>query len=674
MKLLYQLIIKFWFILIISVGLGQTTGCMDDGYLQWSPNFGSPACNYTPSAIIDDGSCQYYDCADECGGTAIEDECGICGGDGSICSDCNGVSNGTAYINVLCIDSDNNNGCVGGETGIPDCFNIDLSITTFMESNSQDTIKVFVTNLDTLKSLDIEFQYDSSILNITEFSLYGTALAAIGSDNYDYAIVYDTFVESGFFKKVKFTMYFEPHDNFELFSSDGREHIFNIVLEAMDIAADSTTQIIINELSVNEILMGETNWEGGEISVVVPKGCTEELACNYDPTATSDDGSCWSEAQGCACIDGEGSIADNCGTCDNDLSNDCVMDCNNVWGGHAYRDNCGACIIGSEDIDCFMSSFNLYNSNGNIIENDTIPELDILYVALHMQNLPNLLEGIIINLGFDTSILSLDDWSINPNDLDIEGNLTDELADFYIVEGEIIDTTFRAFIHGITNELYQENILNILFLQFSNLGINGDSTIISYNNVQVNENVMQDANYTSQKIYFGDCNGIFNGETPFDECGVCDGPGAIYDCLNGGYVGTGGCYDIADDACDCAGNTPEDLYVECVGVDCDCDGNLSINESLIPQSYTLSPNYPNPFNPITYIHYSVPNYDFINIDIINISGQIIKTIVQSSHQPGDYEIIWDGTNNYEIPVPSGIYFYKMDADEFVSVKKLVILK
>ena len=77
-----------------------------------------------------------------------------------------------------------------------------------------ETIKVFVTNLDTLKSVDIEFQYDSSILNITEFSLYGTALedttTTTVSDNfYDYVIADTSFIESGIFKKVKFTMYFE---------------------------------------------------------------------------------------------------------------------------------------------------------------------------------------------------------------------------------------------------------------------------------------------------------------------------------------------------------------------------------------------------------------------------------------------------------------------------------
>ena len=157
-------------------------------------------------------------------------------------------------------------------------------------------------------------------------------------------------------------------------------------------------------------------------------------------------------------------------------------------------------------------------------------------------------------------------------------------------------------------------------------------------------------------IYVQDCNGDCGGDAVLDECDTCNGGG------------------ISDGDCDCEGNTPADLYEECVGVDCDCEGNLSINESLIPQGYTLSQNYPNPFNPITYIQYSVPQFDFVTIEIINISGQIIKTIVQSSHQPGNYEIMWNGTNQNGISVPSGIYFYKLDVAEFISVKKLVLLK
>ena len=95
---------------------------------------------------------------------------------------------------------------------------------------------------------------------------------------------------------------------------------------------------------------------------------------------------------------------------------------------------------------------------------------------------------------------------------------------------------------------------------------------------------------------------------------------------------------------------------------------------VIPKSFALNQNYPNPFNPITYIQYSVPQFDFVTIEIININGQKIKTIVKRSLQPGNYEISWDGTNHSGISVPSGIYFYKMNASNFISVRKLVLLK
>ena len=84
--------------------------------------------------------------------------------------------------------------------------------------------------------------------------------------------------------------------------------------------------------------------------------------------------------------------------------------------------------------------------------------------------------------------------------------------------------------------------------------------------------------------------------------------------------------------------------------------------------------YPYTFNPITFIQYSVPHYDYIKIVIINIRGQVIKILVQKSHHPGNYGIMWDGTNYYGILVPAGIYFYEMVATDFISVRKLVLLK
>ena len=709
MRLLRQLITSFCFILILTIGIGQefTTGCMDDGYQQWSPNPGSPACNYNQFAIIE-GECLYNNCLGICkeildnnGNWILNsnfadvqyDECGECGGDGSTCSDCNGVPNGTAYINPSCIDNINVNGCVGGDTGNSDCLNIELSFDGFLISDSTETIKVFVTNLDTLQSLDIEFQYDSSILDTMLFSLNGTALENIG-----YNIEDTTFIVSDNLSQVNFTLYFEPHTtNFELFSLSGREHIFNIVLEApFEIEVNTITQIIINEISVNEILMDNSNWEGGEISVMMHAGCTDEVACNYDLYAGSDDGSCLYDdvcgecdgnetiAHNCDCTDAneydcngycildcpdEFSFTPGCAVIDPNCTNVCIggsterypceQDCAGEWGGIAYKDNCDECIADINDIDCFNSGFKIYDSNG--IEVDTLKESDIFYVALHMTDLPNLLEGVIININFTDTLLSFLDSNLDPNEFDTDSTMSHLLDSSYKLYFETSDNgVFLADIYlENTNVFPQGNNGNVLFLKFFNLGDNGDSTVISYNEILVNEHAMKDANYTSKVIYFGDCDGGFGGTKSYDDCGVCNGPGAIYECLNGEYVGeVGGCHPKGD----CGDGTES------------CECGLSINEKLIPQSYTLSQNYPNPFNPITYIRYSVPNFDFININIINVSGQIIKTIVNSSHQPGNYEIIWDGTNHYEISVPSGIYFYKMDANEFASVKKLVLLK
>ncbi|SVC80932.1 uncharacterized protein METZ01_LOCUS333786, partial [marine metagenome] len=330
-----------------------------------------------------------------------------------------------------------------------------------------ETIKVFVTYLDTLKSLDIGFRYDSSILNITKFSLEGTDLYNIG-----YNIEDTTIIGSDNLSQVDFTLYFEPHTtDFELFSLAGREHIFNIVLEApFEIQADTTTQIIINELSVNEILMDDSNWVGGEISVMMHSGCTDESACNYDPYAGNDDGGCL-YYDACGVCDGNETIAHNCdctdaneydciGYCildcpdefsftpgcaffDPNCSNVCIggaterypceQDCEAIllsteeWGGIAYEDNCGVCISNTvetvipevlDTLDCFNSGFKIYNSNGLEEDNLILKELDTFYVALHMQNLPDSLEGVIIDLNFEQSNLSLIDSKLNPSEFD----------------------------------------------------------------------------------------------------------------------------------------------------------------------------------------------------------------------------------------------------------------
>jgi len=762
-------------------------GCMDDGNQQWSPNPGSPACNFWAFAIIE-GECLYNDCTypedGSCGGTSIVDCAGVCGGGDNACIDCSGFCS----ENQICIGGNNEGGdcsengdddcpgipngssyldvcgnCVGGNIGNSDEFEIGIDSIYLKIPSGFDNHRVSVnaSNVGILNSFYMELDYDSIYIQIIDF------IDGIELYNYDYELAHsDSIINStSFNKRVRFSLFYSPHPfdcsqydnqqcensgdcffntatgncerklnqfsnecNPNIIDNENNDVIFQIKLNASEVTRNIYTPISIHNLVLNEHPLDIIkDWD---ILVYDPEGCDEEGACNYNPnTLFPDNEVCEYPGDenwpGCDC---DGNENDDCEIdcpdgnepdCNNDCGgsayidsdcgedfcaggntdNECIEDCSGVLNGSAYEDFCTNCIEALDDIDCFYSSFNIYNSIGNVVVDTTIAEFANFYVALHMQNLPNSLEGIIVNIGFDTSVLSLNDWSINPNNLDIEGDLTGELGSSYILEGDTLNTTFRASIFGNTNEFYQGNGGNILFLQFSNIGNNGDSTVISYNNIQVNEHVMKEQNYTSQVIYFGDCIGIFNGDTPpddcgicgggnadMDECGVCFGPGTIYECgcenipegtcdCDGNTIPEGTCdcdgNTIPEGTCDCDGNTPADLYG---GEGYNCEGELSINEILIPKSFKLSQNYPNPFNPITYIQYSVPQFNFVTIEIINISGQIIKTIVQSSHQPGNYEIKWDATNQNGISVQSGIYFYKLDADEFISVKKLVLLK
>ena len=101
---------------------------------------------------------------------------------------------------------------------------------------------------------------------------------------------------------------------------------------------------------------------------------------------------------------------------------------------------------------------------------------------------------------------------------------------------------------------------------------------------------------------------------------------------------------------------------------------LSSEEEMIPEVFALHNNYPNPFNPITNIKYDIPEVSDVRIDIYNLAGQRVRTLVSKQHQPGRYKIQWNASNDAGSPVASGMYIYKIHAKDFVSVKKLLLMK
>lgn len=89
----------------------------------------------------------------------------------------------------------------------------------------------------------------------------------------------------------------------------------------------------------------------------------------------------------------------------------------------------------------------------------------------------------------------------------------------------------------------------------------------------------------------------------------------------------------------------------------------------VPTDYLLSQNYPNPFNPETKISYSIRNSDFVTLTIYDLQGKEVKKLADEFHTPGIYSIFLDASS-----FPSGIYFYKMQAGNFVETKKMIFLK
>jgi len=95
----------------------------------------------------------------------------------------------------------------------------------------------------------------------------------------------------------------------------------------------------------------------------------------------------------------------------------------------------------------------------------------------------------------------------------------------------------------------------------------------------------------------------------------------------------------------------------------------SINDETQPSIYDLYQNYPNPFNPATMINYQLPMTSEVNLSVFNMLGQKIATLVNERKSEGSHQVIWDAST-----YPSGIYFYMIEAGDFVENRKCLLVK
>ena len=94
----------------------------------------------------------------------------------------------------------------------------------------------------------------------------------------------------------------------------------------------------------------------------------------------------------------------------------------------------------------------------------------------------------------------------------------------------------------------------------------------------------------------------------------------------------------------------------------------------IPSVYALNQNFPNPFNPETTISYDIANPGLVELEIYNVTGQLVDRLVSKRQPAGRYHVVWGGADASGRHVASGVYFYRLDTKDFRAVKKLMLLK
>jgi hypothetical protein len=121
---------------------------------------------------------------------------------------------------------------------------------------------------------------------------------------------------------------------------------------------------------------------------------------------------------------------------------------------------------------------------------------------------------------------------------------------------------------------------------------------------------------------------------------------------------------------DGAGQDTVDVYLEgegvyVVGI---------VGEESLPRRFAIAQNYPNPFNPVTEIRYELPRASEVSLNVYNLLGQKVRTLVSGYQSAGRYHVEWQGDNAAGIPVSSGVYIYRFEAGDYQRTLKMILMK
>ena len=97
-------------------------------------------------------------------------------------------------------------------------------------------------------------------------------------------------------------------------------------------------------------------------------------------------------------------------------------------------------------------------------------------------------------------------------------------------------------------------------------------------------------------------------------------------------------------------------------------------KAVVPATFTLHQNFPNPFNPITILRYDLPEDNFVMLTVYDMLGRMVVQLVNTTQEAGFKSVQWNAKDSMGRPVSAGVYLYQIQAGEFVQTKKMVLLK
>ena len=98
------------------------------------------------------------------------------------------------------------------------------------------------------------------------------------------------------------------------------------------------------------------------------------------------------------------------------------------------------------------------------------------------------------------------------------------------------------------------------------------------------------------------------------------------------------------------------------------------NDPTLPETFALHQNYPNPFNPVTTIRFDLPLADHVRIDIYNILGKKVRTLVNDYVPAGRQQVLWDSKDDFGRQAASGMYLYRISGERYHDTKRMILLK